>query len=295
MKHLLRSLSCLLLTFLLVALVACNAGNDVTAPGTSKESYTAGVNGATLDGGSSPSSGESYEKKIVRTARLNAETKEYDTARTSLSALLTENGAYLSSSSESGSSERQSRVLSLTIRVPAEKLDTFLASVGDLLHLTRSTVESSDITLQYYDTESRLATLRAEKAALDAMLEKATTTADLIAINQRLFDVMEEIDSLQTQMNIYKDKVEDATVYLTVCEVATFSPESESFGSRIKTSFLDGWSGFASFWASFAVWLVGALPTLLVLAALGVGLFFPARALLRRRRAKSSKGGKQAD
>lgn len=287
MKKLTRILVCILIFSLLLTLAACKKGNDYSSPTSPDASYDGGINGSTSVGDKGDSNG-GYEKKIVRTANLSAETKEYDTARKALNDLIVQYGGYVSSSTESGSSDRQSRSLSLTVRVPAEQLDAFLSSVGNVIHLTRSSVESDDITLQYYDTQSRLDTLRAEKAALDAMLEKATTTADLIAINKRLFDVMEEIDALQTQMNIYKDKVSDSTVYLWLSEVATFSPESERFGTRISTAFFESWRNFAEFWANFAVWFVEVFPALLVLGGIGTGVFFFIRFLHGKKRQKNA-------
>ena len=283
MKKLFRISLILLAVLMLLALCSCESENGKAYPN-DEIIYDAGVGGSTSTGKDNVTGSADYQAKIIRTARLSAESKEFDAARKALTELIATHGGYIASSSESGESRRQSRSLSLTIRLPAENLDAFLASVGNVLHLTRSSVESDDVTLQYYDVQSRLSTLRAEKSALDAMLASAATTQELIAINERLFDVIEEIEALQTQMNVLEDKVAKATVYLSVSEVSAFSPEDESFGTRIKNAFVSGWTSFAEFWVDFAVWFVESLPVLLMLGAFGTGVGFLLRHLVRRKK-----------
>ena len=50
-----------------------------------------------------------------------------------------------------------------------------------------------DVTLNYVDIVSRIEVLEAEKVALTSLLEKATTTADILAIRSQLEKVIEEL------------------------------------------------------------------------------------------------------
>jgi len=170
----------LLLNVLMYAGMGGSKSSDMKYPedmGTLEENAGGNWGSPTVKPDGSGGSNAALELKIIRTATLAAETKSYDTAVSSLQAAIAAAGGYVSDSSERGQSG-SARYLIMTIRVPADKLDSFLIGLGGDLLLTEKTVSSDDVTLSYYDLESRLETLRAERTALFAMLEKATTTSD---------------------------------------------------------------------------------------------------------------------
>ena len=68
--------------------------------------------------------------KIIYTANLSLESKDYDAARAALDAALAEAGGYLESSSEY-SDAGDSRSVSLTYRVPQQNYENFLAAVAE--------------------------------------------------------------------------------------------------------------------------------------------------------------------
>lgn len=275
-SSLLRRVTALFAVLLLFAaplLAGCSKESNDISPLAENESYALAAKTGAVD--NTTGDGAVYERKIVRTAYLSAQTKEYDKATAEIAALIAENGGFTASSSQN--SEGDARVARMTVRVPADKLDAFLSGVDGKVLVTSSTVESNDISVQYYDTEARLATLRAEKAALDTMLENATTTAEVLAIHERLYDVMEEIDSLQTQMNIYADRVTYATVNITLQEVVEYDADNETFGSRAANAVRDSWRGFGRFWTAFALFLLAAVPTLLVLGVIAAAIIIPLR------------------
>ena len=88
---------------------------------------------AVLTSGELESAGESAHaaesSKIIYTANLTLESKDYDAARAALDAALAEAGGYLESSDEYANSGSR-RSLSLTLRVPQENYESFLAAVA---------------------------------------------------------------------------------------------------------------------------------------------------------------------
>ena len=62
-----------------------------------------------------------------------------------------------------------------------------------------------------------------------------------------------------------------STVSLYVNEVAEYTePEKETFWSRISNAFSTSWEDFGLGCQDFAVWLVSALPALVVIAVIAV-------------------------
>ena len=72
--------------------------------------------------------------KIIYTARLTLETKDYDAARAALEQALADAGGWMENSSES-SYDDSSRSLSMTLRVPAKNYESFLTAAGQAASL----------------------------------------------------------------------------------------------------------------------------------------------------------------
>ena len=273
----------------LCLLTACSAseGNaipeDHYAPGNSAPSAD-GMEGGKTEGSADGYLSGDYERKIIRTVRMNCETKAYDDALTVIMTALAAHEGFVESSSSTGTGytdvKGSARFAEYTLRVPAERLDAFLESlrVNEGIRILKQSATSDEITATYYDTVSRLETLQAEKASLTAMLEGFTDYSDIAAmlkVQERLYNVIEEIEALQTKLNLYDGQVAMSTVYLTLNEVITYTevvPVEPTFGERISKAFTDSWTEFGEGCQDFAVWFVEAFPTLLVLAVIGGGV-----------------------
>ena len=103
--------------------------------------------------------------KIIYTANLSLESKDYDAARAALDAALAEAGGYLESSSEY-SDAGDSRSVSLTYRVPQQNYENFLAAVAEAGNVTYKNQQADDVTAQYMDVETRLENLKNQRTRL---------------------------------------------------------------------------------------------------------------------------------
>lgn len=231
--------------------------------------------------------------KIIRTAEVSAETKAFDDTLTLLRAKITAVGGYISDSRTRAAGEDSGRSANMTVRVPAEKLDEFLGYVENHVHVTTSSVSSNDVSTHYYDVQARLETLRAEKTALDDMLSHASTTGEALAIRAQLSDVTQNIESYEAQIRLYDERIAYSTVNVYLDEVVVFSPDSERFGARVSNAFRESWSGFRTFWVNVFLFVVYALPFILVLVvllALGLTILF----IRRRKKANASREHKNS-
>ena len=202
--------------------------------------------------------------KIIYTANLSLESKDYDAARAALDAAAAEAGGYLESSSEyAGAGE--SRSASLSFRIPQENYESFLAAVAEAGNVTYKNQQAEDVTTQYLDVETRLDNLN-----------------DLLEIESSLTDVQSQIESWQSQLDWYSDQVEECTVYVGLSEVQTYSPTGDSFGSRVGNAFAEGWQNFVNGVQQLAVSLAGAWPVVVLAAAAAAGI-----AVWRKRKKKN--------
>ena len=264
---------------------------ESSAAVTNKPSSAGSALGATADAVEMPSTSE-FAAKIIKTVNMNTETKEYDKAIAELDRLITENGGFVESSSANGQSLDYTgvyrRSAKYTVRIPAEKLNAFLSASQQLLNVTYSHSTSENITAEYYDIQSRLEVLRTERDALNAMLEKATDVDSMLSIRDRLYNVIEEIESYETRLRVYDSLVSYSTVYLTVDEVVEYTKvqvEEPTWGERLIEAFKESWEDFAEGFQDFTVGFLYAIPTLLVLAVIATGVALILRVIIRRRRA----------
>ena len=196
--------------------------------------------------------------KIIYTANLSLESKDYDAARAALDAALAEAGGYLESSS-------------LTYRVPQQNYENFLAAVAEAGNVTYKNQQADDVTAQYMDVETRLENLKNQRTRLQQLQQQADNLSDLLEIESSLTDVQSQIESWQSQMDWYNDQVEECTVYVSLSEVSTYSPPSEGFGSRFVSALSAGWQNFVGGLQQVIVALAGAWPVVVIAAAACAG------------------------
>ena len=261
------------------AMASAPAVADYSMNESSAAAGGADTGAAVLTSGELENAGESAraaeDSKIIYTANLTLESKDYDAARTALDAALAEAGGYMEASDEySNSGSRRS--LSLTLRVPQENYESFLAAVAATGNVTYKSQQAEDVTTQYMDIEARLDSLKEQRTCLQELKASADNLSDLLQIESSLSDVQYQLESYQSQLDWYSRQVECCTVYLSLEEVQTYTPVEEGFGARIQNALREGWSGFVETVQGAAVFLVGHWPFIVVGAVCGV-IFYKVR------------------
>lgn len=152
-------------------------------------------------------------QKLIWTAQVNLEVDDPSAAGSAVKTMAAELGGYVSGLQESTDSEG-SAYLSMTVRVPVAQLHTGMDKLQTLGKLLSRNLNSQDVSLQYVDTESRLKNLRNTQERLLAHLSKAAELPAIIAVEQELSRVLEQIERLQGQLNALSNQVEFATITL---------------------------------------------------------------------------------
>ena len=218
--------------------------------------------------GEAASNGSARTEKIIRSASFTIRTTEYDADLERLQTLTGELGGrveYLSASGDASSG--QTRSASLTLRIPALRLDEFLSGAQNIGSVTAMTQEMEDVTDSYYDTQTRLDTQRKKLERLQDMMGLAEDVSDLIEIESAIADTQYYIDRYTSQLKSYDGKVEYSTVRVTVRETRVTEMEDVSLGQRILSGLRDSLQEGAYFLEDTVIFLASALPWLAVLAA----------------------------
>lgn len=214
--------------------------------------------------------------KLIRRAELSIQTEQFDESAEALKKLTADCGGYFETANLYGGSRRDvnaSRRGEYTVRVPAEKYDLFLSGAGDLGYVTSKNESSEDIGERYYDTEARLKTQRTKQERLLALLERAETMEDIIALESALSDVEYQIEQYSSQLNRYDALVGFATfnVYLSeVGQVTQEVGETASLGQRMAAGFQSSLRGLSQGFQNFLIWLSYNLFLVVILTAVAV-------------------------
>jgi hypothetical protein len=175
---------------------------------------------------------------------------------------------YLSASGDAASG--QTRSASLTLRIPAQRLDEFLAGAEGIGNVTAMTQEMQDVSDSYYDVKTRLETQQKKLERLQSMFEAAEDVSDLIEIESAIADAQYYIDRYTSQLKTYDGKVDYSTVRVSVREVRVTEMKQVTLGQRIAEGFRDSLESGAEFLEDMVIFLVSALPWLLGIGAVAL-------------------------
>ena len=178
------------------------------------------------------------EAKIIYTADVTLETREFDDASSKLNALVLSTGGYFESRQlNQGGSYRS---IYCVIRVPAERFAEFIAQSGEVAHLTYCNEYSENVSEVYYDIEARLTTQRTKLQRLQELLAQAKDMSDIITIENEISNTELQIEYLTGRLRGYDSLIEYSTVNLSLREVYRLSDEEPApvtFGDRIAVAF----------------------------------------------------------
>ena len=290
-----RYLSLLISVLLVLGLFSgCGASSSESAPAEAPAMEEMAANGAPdklASAGADSSTPLPQNRKWVITSEIRAETEELDPLLEAVLQKINQLEGYVEDQNfPNGSSYGDSRMVYLTVRIPAEQVDAFLENLKEAANVIYSSQILKDITLQYTDTETRMKALRTEETRLLELMEKAETMSDLLEIEKRLTDVRYEIENVTSRLRTYDNQVDYATVYLTINEVREYTPvEQPGFLERIRTGLQRSFRGVGRGIVNFIVWLITSLPYFVIWAVVLVPAFFLIRKLRRKRKAGKKK------
>jgi uncharacterized protein YeeX (DUF496 family) len=222
------------------------------------------------------------ERKLIRTVSLSLETTDFENLLAELRAGAAADGGYIEKSSISGTASAAGqtaaanqkknssvRTASLTFRIPAANADAFLSAAEGKANVVLRTENTSDITLQYSDTESHIKTLKTEQERLWALLEKAENTQAVISIEQRLTDIEYQLNSYESKIRLYDNQTDYVSVTMSIREVKTYTPaEKAGMAERMEKGLRATLLGIKNAAEDLLVGLVVWFPVLLILGAL---------------------------
>lgn len=241
--------------------------------------------------GTAPSS---VERMVIKNAKLSLIVNEPASVMAAIAEMAERMGGYVVSADlykTTTSSGKEVPRASITIRVPAEKLNQALDEIKSLSDEPPQSenITSQDITAEYTDLDSRLQNLKRAEEQLQEILDQAYSTEDVLNVYQQLTQVREQIEVIQGQMKYYRESAALSSISAEL--IAAEEIEPLTIGNwrpvGVARNALQALINAVQFLINFAIWVViFVLPVLLLIFLIFV---LPLRALWRlvRRRKKT--------
>ncbi len=287
-----RHLSILTAIILVIALLAgCSkaAPNEMAYP---EAGDSIASSDKLVDPGNSAGESTPNLQKKIRTLNMEAETEDLDTLLKHIETRTNALGGYVEKKDVRRGSmyaQRVYRSASLTLRIPAELADSLVEDVGEVSNITYSSETVSDVTLQYVATESRVAALETEHERLLELLANAQSMNDLLLIESRLTDVRAELEKVKSQLRVYDNLVNYATIHLQLQEVKEYTPvEEQTFWQKIGSGLSENFKGLVKFLENFLIFFITSLPYLIPIAIVITLIVLAGKSRKRKKAARKS-------
>lgn len=161
-----------------------------------------------------PESPPVIERKLIRNGALDLLVNDVGQTVDKIGSVVTAAGGFVEKSNQTYSS---GHMATLTVRIPAAKLDSVIAELKKLATtVDRENVEVRDVTREYIDLDARLRNAQAEEAAYLQILKRATTIKDTLDVTEKLSDVRGRIEEMQGEMKLLTSQIEMSSLEVTL-------------------------------------------------------------------------------
>ncbi len=238
-------------------------------------------------------------RKLIKTVDINVETKEFDQVMATLEQQVNSMGGYIEHmetyNGSTYSGYQSARDANLTIRIPKDRLEVFLNTISDISNVVRRSENVEDVTLAYVDIESRRNALQTEQERLLELLAIAENVEEIIIIEDRLSSVRYELESMESQLRTYDNKIDYSTVYLYIEEVRELTPiVEETVWQRITGGFAESLEDIGYGFVEFGIWFIVHIPYMVIWVVIIIVAVVICKTVRKKRRIHKQKNQETA-
>jgi hypothetical protein len=147
----------------------------------------------------------------------------------------------------------------LEIRIPSSNFEQLVHNIENGKdEITEKNINTRDVSEEYYDLETRLENKKAYLKRYKELLNKANSIAEILAIEENIRTIQEEIESSLGRLNYLKDQIGYSTlnIYLSSEVYHSNTGKSPGFFTKIGSSLGNG----IELIMSFLFWIISIWP-----------------------------------
>lgn len=201
---------------------------------------------------------EIFERKLIRTGNVSLEVQSLSDAEEKIAAWAKSLGGYVTNANtwEMGAG--------FTVRIPSERFDQAMAEAGNFGRITNRSINSQDVSDNYYDIKSRLETKYILRDKLSNYLSQAKDIKDLLEIERQLNSVIEDIESTESRFKRLSNQIDYSTIYIDM-----HFAHGKDEGGIILPDVKESWNTFIS---NIIAFFWGLLKVLFYIVIFGIPL-----------------------
>jgi hypothetical protein len=209
--------------------------------------------------------------KIIKTADIKFQVKNYNESRKKILDLVKVAGAYVQSENQTNYNTSIDNII--VIRVKSEGFDDLVEKLLlESIYTDSKKIVADDVTEQFVDIQARVKSKKEVELQYLDLLKKAKSIYEILLVQQYIRTIREEIDAFEGRLKYMSDRAEYSTINLTFYEKipSTLAPSPENnFWYRVGNAFSGGWkvmlSIFVGIVALWPLWVIGAITLIIII------------------------------
>lgn len=236
-----------------------------STPNSSTEQSSKDFSGKTTEQIPQTNNTAGKQKQMVYHANIYLQVTKLQAAKNELDKIAKQSKATIVSSSDT--EKLDERHLRVTYNVPQAQFQTFVdhsKKISDTVPDIQ--IQGDDVSEELVDLSARIKAKKAMETRLLAMMEKATTTSDLLDIENTLGTVQEQLEQLTGRQQYLQHRVAFSTITVELSS-STYQPiqTKYSFVNQISQGFVNSCKNLWTGLQLFIIWLAKALPYLIII------------------------------
>jgi hypothetical protein len=192
-----------------------------------------------------------WDKKIIKTASVNLEVKDYNSYYTSLREKVRAMGGYIAQEEQTQSDYKVEN--NMTIKIPVDQFDNAVVQLSNNAQkINERKITSQDVTTEVVDTKSRIEAKKQVRLRYMELLGQAKNMQDILSVQSEINGIQEEIESAAGRVEYLSHSSVFSTINLTYYQVLNSSAKDKeggkplSFGEKVKDALKAGWEIISS-------------------------------------------------
>jgi len=187
------------------------------------------------------------EQKIIKTGNLRFETDNLESTYEQIKIAVKKGKAFIQNDNEG--KEDASIYRRITVRIPSENFDSFIKDISTgVAYFDNKEISSQDVTEEYIDIDARLKAKKKLENRYLELLAKATKMSEMLAIEEQLSAIREEIEAKEGQLRYMQNQVSLSTITIEFYKtIAEESGVTISYGAKVWNALKSGFYGISSY------------------------------------------------
>ncbi|TKK67190.1 DUF4349 domain-containing protein [Ilyomonas limi] len=185
---------------------------------------------------------EDWDKKIIKTARLTLELKNYTTFNTAIHDKLKRYGAYIAGEQQTESDARIENIL--TIKVPVVLFESLMNSIGgDGIKVLEKNISTEDVTGEVVDIKARIEAKQQVRDRYLELLKQSKSMKDILAVQEEINGIQEDLEAASGRASYLSHSAAYSTINLTYYQYLngnSADTAEPSFITKVEAAFATG-------------------------------------------------------